>query len=472
MTENRINNVHFIGIGGVGMSGIARVAKEQGMEVSGSDLRESRYTQQLREAGVKVFIGQRAANLEGLEPDVVVVSTAILENNPELIEAKNRNIPIWHRAKMLAALGVGHDTLAVAGTHGKTTTSSMLASVLDAMGYDPTFLIGGIVRAYGSNAHCGKGDYYVVEADESDKSFTYLDPTSVLITNIEADHLDHYSGLDEIYQLFGDFMGSVHEDGCCVVCGEDAGLVEAARKTGKKVLTYGFSDGCDTVVSNYETHGVSVTFTVTLPDGTALACRIKQNPGRHNALNAAGVLTLLMTRGVDMEKAAEALSEFSGVRRRFDLVGEADGVTILDDYAHHPTEIAATIAAAKELDFKRVCVVFQPHRYSRIRLFTEVLKDEFGKAFDQADMVTFMDVYPAGETPVPGVSGKTFMQPLYDNPAHPADLNYVSRRMQVVPFLLEKLQPGDLIITMGAGDVTSIGPELLAALQEREESRN
>lgn len=472
MTENRINNVHFIGIGGVGMSGIARVAKEQGMEVSGSDLRESRYTQQLREAGVKVFIGQRAANLEGLEPDVVVVSTAILENNPELIEAKNRNIPIWHRAKMLAALGVGHDTLAVAGTHGKTTTSSMLASVLDAMGYDPTFLIGGIVRAYGSNAHCGKGDYYVVEADESDKSFTYLDPTSVLITNIEADHLDHYSGLDEIYQLFGDFMGSVHEDGCCVVCGEDAGLVEAARKTGKKVLTYGFSDGCDTVVSNYETHGVSVTFTVTLPDGTALACCIKQNPGRHNALNAAGVLTLLMTRGVDMEKAAEALSEFSGVRRRFDLVGEADGVTILDDYAHHPTEIAATIAAAKELDFKRVCVVFQPHRYSRIRLFTEVLKDEFGKAFDQADMVTFMDVYPAGETPVPGVSGKTFMQPLYDNPAHPADLNYVSRRMQVVPFLLEKLQPGDLIITMGAGDVTSIGPELLAALQEREESRN
>lgn len=472
MTENRINNVHFIGIGGVGMSGIARVAKEQGMEVSGSDLRESRYTQQLREAGVKVFIGQRAANLEGLEPDVVVVSTAILENNPELIEAKNRNIPIWHRAKMLAALGVGHDTLAVAGTHGKTTTSSMLASVLDAMGYDPTFLIGGIVRAYGSNAHCGKGDYYVVEADESDKSFTYLDPTSVLITNIEADHLDHYSGLDEIYQLFGDFMGSVHEDGCCVVCGEDAGLVDAARKTGKKVLTYGFSDGCDTVVSNYETHGVSVTFTVTLPNGTALACRIKQNPGRHNALNAAGVLTLLMTRGVDMEKAAEALSEFSGVRRRFDLVGEADGVTILDDYAHHPTEIAATIAAAKELDFKRVCVVFQPHRYSRIRLFTEVLKDEFGKAFDQAGMVTFMDVYPAGETPVPGISGKTFMQPIYDNPGHPADLNYVSRRMQVVPFLLEKLQPGDLIITMGAGDVTSIGPELLAALQEREESRN
>ena len=195
MAEHRINKVHFIGIGGVGMSGIARVAKEKGMEVSGSDLRESRYTQQLREAGVKIFIGQSASNLEGLDPDVVVVSTAILENNAEFIEAKKRNLPIWHRAKMLAALGVGHDTLAVAGTHGKTTTSSMLASTLDAMGFDPTFLIGGIVRAYGSNAHCGKGEYYVVEADESDKSFTYLDPTSVLVTNIEADHLDHYSGL-------------------------------------------------------------------------------------------------------------------------------------------------------------------------------------------------------------------------------------------------------------------------------------
>lgn len=294
MAEYRINKVHFIGIGGVGMSGIARVAKEKGMEVSGSDLRESRYTQQLREAGVKIFIGQSASNLEGLDPDVVVVSTAILENNAELIEAKKRNLPIWHRAKMLAALGVGHDTLAVAGTHGKTTTSSMLASTLDAMGFDPTFLIGGIVRAYGSNAHCGKGEYYVVEADESDKSFTYLDPTSVLVTNIEADHLDHYSGLDEIYQLFGDFMGSVHEDGFCVVCGEDAGLVETAKKTGKKVLTYGFPEKCDTVVSQYETHGVSISFTVTLPDGTVLPCSIKQNPGRHNALNAAGVLTLLM----------------------------------------------------------------------------------------------------------------------------------------------------------------------------------
>lgn len=472
MTENRIKKVHFIGIGGVGMSGIARVAQEQGMEVSGSDLRESRYTEQLREAGIKVFIGQSASNISDPAPDVVVVSTAILENNPELQEAQRREIPIWHRAKMLAELGRGHRTLAVAGTHGKTTTSSMVASTMDAMGFDPTFLIGGIVRAYNSNAHCGQGGYYVVEADESDKSFTYLDPVAVLVTNVEADHLDHYSDLDEIYSLFYDFMASVPEDGVCVVCGDDEALTEVARKTGRKVLTYGFGEGCDTVVSAYRTDGVAITFTVTLPHGPAVRCRLKQNPGKHNALNAAGVLTLLQAQGIDPEEAAKALADFSGVRRRFDLVDEVEGITILDDYAHHPTEIAATIAAAKGLDFNRVCVLFQPHRYSRVELFTKVLKDEFACAFDQADMVTFMDVYPAGETPVPGVSGATFMQPVADHPGHPEDLNYVGRRMEVVPFLLSQLKPGDLVITMGAGDVTSVGPELAAALREQAEGRS
>ena len=470
MTESRINKVHFIGIGGVGMSGIAHVAKDQGMEVSGSDLRESRYTEQLREAGVKIFIGQKAENLAGIDPDVVVVSTAILQNNPELKEAQSRNIPIWHRAKMLAALGVGKSTLAVAGTHGKTTTSSMLASVLDELGCDPTFLIGGIVRAYGTNAHSGEGEYYVVEADESDKSFTYLDPASVLVTNIEADHLDHYSGLTEIYRLFGDFIGSVHEDGYAVVCGDDAALVKVARSTGAQVLTYGFGEECDTVVSNYAPKGVSTSFDVKLPNGEVLNCHIKQNPGRHNALNAAGVLTLLYTRGFDMQKAAAAMGSFAGVRRRFDLVGEADGVTILDDYAHHPTEIAATIAAARDLDYRRVCVLFQPHRYSRVGLFTDVLHDEFGRAFDKADLVAFTDVYPAGETPVPGVTGKTFMQPIFDHPGHPEDLHYIDRRLDVVPYMIERLHPGDLVITMGAGDITAMGPALLEGLREREAS--
>ncbi len=468
MLEDRTKKVHFIGIGGVGMSGIARVAHDQGIEVSGSDLRESRYTQQLREIGVRIFIGQDASNFDTIDPDVVVVSTAILDNNAELQEAKRRNITIWHRAKMLAELGRGRRTLAVAGTHGKTTSSSMLASVIDGMGFDPTFLIGGIVRNYNSNAHCGTGDYYVVEADESDKSFTYLDPESILVTNIEADHLDHYKDLDEIYRLFGDFMSSVHSDGVCVVCGEDKALTELAYSTGKRVLTYGFSDAFDTVISDYEIHGVSTSFTVTLPDKQVLQCRLKQNPGTHNALNAAGVLTLLMTQGFDMDKAAEALSDFAGVRRRFDLVGKAAGVVILDDYAHHPTEIAATIAAAKSLDFNRVCVVFQPHRYSRVNLFTELLRDEFARAFDEADFVVFMNVYSAGEAPVPGITGETFMQPVVEHPGHPHDLYYIERRLDLAPFLVDHLQEGDLIVTMGAGDITGLGPELLASLQERE----
>lgn len=464
--QSQIKKVHFIGIGGVGMSGIARVAHDQGMQVSGSDLKESRYTKELRKAGVEIFIGQKAENIPAEAPDVVVVSTAILPDNPELLEAQRRGLAIWHRAKMLAELGVGRTTLAVAGTHGKTTSSSMLASTLDAMGFDPTFLIGGIVRAYHTNAHSGMGDYYVVEADESDKSFTYLNPTAVLVTNIEADHLDHYENLAEIYSLFSDFISSVPEQGVCVVCGEDQPLVDLARKTGKTVYTYGAHEACDTRVVNYRTEGISTHFDVVFSNGETFACSIKQNPGFHNALNAAGVLTLLWALGFDLAKACEKMGEFAGVRRRFDLVGQARGITIVDDYAHHPTEIAATIEAAKALDFSHVHVIFQPHRYSRVKLFTDVLKDEFATAFDAADRVTFMNVYPAGETPVPGVSGATFLQPVLDSPSHPKQTEYIARRMQVVSKVASQLEPGDLVITMGAGDVTAIGPELLAYLQD------
>lgn len=462
-----IQRVHFIGIGGVGMSGIARVAHDQGMVVTGSDLRASRYTQQLVDAGVDVSIGHSADNiLSNPVPDVVVVSTAIMDNNPELIAAKEANIPIWHRAKMLARLGLGKKTLACAGTHGKTTTSSMLASTLELMGCDPTFLIGGIVRAYQTNAHSGIGSYYVVEADESDKSFTYLDPYAVVVTNIEADHLDHYTDRAEIDSKFAEFMGQAADDGVVVVCGEDETLLGLAKNSGKRVIAYGFNEECNARILSWEARGVGSVFTLQLPDGTQVEGSIKQNPGRHNVLNAAAVLAVLWAVGEDVDAAVKALAEFAGVRRRFDLVGEAGGITIVDDYAHHPTEAAATIAAAKQLDFNAVHVLFQPHRYSRVSLFTEVLHDEFMHCFDKADTLTFMDVYPAGETPVPGVNGKTFMNVILENPDHP-DVEYVPHRQQVVDALLAKAQPGDLIITMGAGDVTSIGPELLASLQVR-----
>ena len=462
MSEERIKQVHFIGVGGVGMSGIARVAHDQGMQVSGSDIKESRYTKQLREAGITVFIGQKAENIPEGDP-VVVISTAILENNPELIEARRRGLEIWHRAQMLAHLGVGLDTLAVAGTHGKTTTSSMLASVLDALGADPTFLIGGIVRAYGTNAHSGTGAHYVVEADESDKSFTYLSPKAVLVTNIEADHLDHYKDLDEIYDKFHDFMGLVPEDGVIVACGEEPHVVEIARSEGRRMYTYGFNEGCDVRIISYEPHGIGSRYAAVMPDGTQVEGAIKQNPGRHNVLNATGVITLLWALGFDAAKVAQVLSGFAGVRRRFDLVGEVGGVTVVDDYAHHPTEIAATISAAAGLGYKHVHVLFQPHRYSRAPLFTQVLHDEFGAAFDKADSVTFMDVYPAGEAPVPGVSGKTFLNVVLEHEGHP-QADFVAHRVDVVPHLMEKLQPGDLVITMGAGDVTAMGPQIIDAL--------
>ena len=462
MSEERIKQVHFIGVGGVGMSGIARVAHDQGMQVSGSDIKESRYTKQLREAGITVFIGQKAENIPEGDP-VVVISTAILENNPELIEARRRGLEIWHRAQMLAHLGVGLDTLAVAGTHGKTTTSSMLASALDALGADPTFLIGGIVRAYGTNAHSGTGDHYVVEADESDKSFTYLSPKAVLVTNIEADHLDHYKDLDEIYDKFHDFMGLVPEDGVIVACGDEPHVVEIARSEGRRMYTYGFNEGCDVRITSYESHGIGSCYTAVMPDGTQVEGAIKQNPGRHNVLNATGVVTLLWALGFDAAKVAQALSGFAGVRRRFDLVGEVGGVTVVDDYAHHPTEIAATISAAAGLGYKHVHVLFQPHRYSRAPLFTQVLHDEFGAAFDKADSVTFMDVYPAGEAPVPGVSGKTFLNVVLEHEGHP-QADFVAHRVDVVPHLMDKLQPGDLVITMGAGDVTAMGPQIIDAL--------
>ena len=462
MSEERIKQVHFIGVGGVGMSGIARVAHDQGMQVSGSDIKESRYTKQLREAGITVFIGQKAENIPEGDP-VVVISTAILENNPELIEARRRGLEIWHRAQMLAHLGVGLDTLAVAGTHGKTTTSSMLASALDALGADPTFLIGGIVRAYGTNAHSGTGDHYVVEADESDKSFTYLSPKAVLVTNIEADHLDHYKDLDEIYDKFHDFMGLVPEDGVIVACGDEPHVVEIARSEGRRMYTYGFNEGCDVRITSYEPHGIGSRYTAVMPDGTQVEGAIKQNPGRHNVLNATGVVTLLWALGFDAAKVAQALSGFAGVRRRCDLVGEVGGVTVVDDYAHHPTEIAATISAAAGLGYKHVHVLFQPHRYSRAPLFTQVLHDEFGAAFDKADSVTFMDVYPAGEAPVPGVSGKTFLNVVLEHEGHP-QADFVAHRVDVVPHLMDKLQPGDLVITMGAGDVTAMGPQIIDAL--------
>lgn len=457
-----MQKLHFIGIGGVGMSGIAKVAKCQGYDVSGSDLKASRYTAQLEEFGIPVAIGQSEGNIP--DGDVtIIVSTAILDNNPELAEAKRRGLDIIHRADMLSRLGDGLDTLAVAGTHGKTTTSSMLASVLDDIGANPTFLIGGIVRKYDTNARRGTGRYYVIEADESDKSFTKFNPAAAIITNIEPDHLDHYTDLDEIYEIFSTFMRSLPAGAPLVVCFDDRRLYDIACKTDANVVGYGFDEGADARIVSYTRNGISSEFELRLPSGRIVKSRIAQNPGVHNVLNGAAVLTLVDQIGEDVEAASERLCDFKGVKRRFDLVGQANGVSVIDDYAHHPTEIAATIKAAHEVADGDVHVIFQPHRYSRASLFTDVLHDEFGSAFDAADTVIFMDVFSAGETPIPGVNGKTFMRVVEEHPGHPP-IEFVSKRFDVAPIVSRRAKPGDMIITMGAGDVTELGRQILDEL--------
>ena len=455
--------IHFIGVGGVGMSGIARVASDLGMRVSGSDMKSSRYTDQLEEAGVTVFIGHDAANVPQ-DVDVVVVSTAIPETNPELAYARQQGIEVWQRARMLAELGVGKKTLAAAGTHGKTTTSSMLATAVDALELDPTFVIGGIVDAYQTNAVSGTGEYYVVEADESDGSFLNLSPYVALVTNVEADHLDHYKGgIQEIRDTFAQFMRSVPEEGAVVACGEDPALVELARSVERRVVTYGFAEGCDVRVLDYRTQGIASLFTLAFPDGVRVECRLAKNPGQHNALNAAGVLSVVWALGHDVARAAAGLEGYSGVRRRFDLIGEEAGVTVIDDYAHHPTEVAATLAAAADLDFQRIVVLFQPHRYSR----TQSLAQEFASAFDQADLAAFMDVYAAGEAPIPGVSGQTIACAVEER-GKAANVAYLPQKETVAEELAAMLLSGDIVFTMGAGDVTTLGPKILEALAQRE----
>ena len=410
MTDN-CKRVHFIGVGGVGMSGIARVAADAGMRVSGSDMKSSRYTDDLVAAGIPILIGHDAKHVTD-DIDAVVISTAIPETNPELVRARELGIAVWHRAHMLAELGRGKKTLAACGTHGKTTTSSMLATATDALGLEPTFVVGGI---------------------------------------------------EEIRATFLRFMQSVPEEGAVVVCGEDPKLVELAKKSGRRMVAYGFGEDCDTRISNYRTHGVGSLFTLSFADGTVVDVELKCNPGIHNALNAAGVISVLWALGEDAAAAAASLSNFQGVRRRFDLVGEACGVTVVDDYAHHPTEIKATLAAAAALDFKRVVVLFQPHRYSR----TESLAGEFGEAFNDADELVLMDVYAAGEAPIEGVDGRLIANAVKQN-GHVADVTYEPSKEATPALVASKLKEGDLLITMGAGDVTTFGKKILAELSREE----
>ena len=458
------DRVHIVGIGGAGMSGIALVLHERGIHVTGSDLKSSRYVRELEAAGIEVHVGHEAATIDATNPDVVVISTAIPESNPEVIRARELGIEVWPRAKMLPALSLGHKTVAVSGTHGKTTTSSMVTTMLDRMGLDPSFLIGGFVEGYNTNAHSGKSDYYVAEADESDGSFLFFNPTVTVITNIEADHLDHYGTLENLENTFGQFMDTVGDEGFVVACGESEGVRRVAAKCERKVVTYGFEGNGDfdyVCVPQDGDHKLESHLEVRCPGGRSVNVTIKANPGRHNMLNATAAVAVADVLGLDIVAAAEALSTFAGVKRRFTHVADVDGITVVDDYGHHPTEVAATLSAAAGLDYDRVVVVFQPHRYSR----TKALAEQFGGAFGDADVLYVMDVFSAGEMPIPGISGKTVANAVAKSGKN-AEVNYVPNRRDLISRLVAEVKPGDLLITMGAGDVTLVGPAFVEAKAE------
>ena len=459
----KIESAHLIGIGGAGMSGIALVLHERGCKVTSSDLKASHYVRELEDAGIEVHVGHEAATIDAVMPQVIVTSTAIPETNPEVLRARELGIPIWPRAKMLSYLSDDALTVAVAGTHGKTTTSSMVATMLDKLGLDPSFLIGGVVEGYDTNGKNGDGGYFVCEADESDGSFLYLNPDVVVVTNIEADHLDHYGTLENIEKTFCKFMDLVGEKGTVIINGDNPHYVELARSTGRHVVTYGFDESCDYVCRPEDTHHkIESNFSVATPSHGEVHVTIAANPGRHNMANATAALAVADVLGQGVDEAVRALSQFKGARRRFTHVGDIAGVTVVDDYGHHPTEVAATLAAAKDLQFSRIVCVFQPHRYSR----TQALADKFAHAFKDVDVLRVMDVFSAGEMPIPGISGKTISSGVAAA-GEVADVEYVPNRRKLVEELVDLVRPGDLLITQGAGDVTQIGPLFIEAMRER-----
>lgn len=454
MTLAGATRVHFVGIGGAGMSAIAKVLLERGMAVSGSDLKTSRAMTALGAMGAEVHVGHDAAHIDGA--DLVVVSAAIPSNNPELAAATDAGLKVMGRGEALAALLESDRALIVAGTHGKTTTTSMLVSILTAAGLDPTYLVGGGLNDSGTNARSGSSDLAVAESDESDGSFLLLHPHIAVVTNIEMDHVDHWGSMDELNDAFASFMASTSESGTVVV--PAGGEIEAmARTTGRSVITFG-PEG-DVRAESSATSDRITSFSLVTPNGVFDAQL--HALGSHNILNALAASAAALAAGVDAGQVAVGLGMFKGVERRFDLKGTVGGITVVDDYAHHPTEVKATLAAAEEGPWDRVIAVFQPHRYSR----TAALYREFGGSFLAADRVVITDVYGAGEEPVPGISGKLISDAVCAI-VPGRGVAYLPHRADVMSYLRATARPGDLVLTLGAGDVTSLGSELLRVLEE------
>ncbi|MGO8959791.1 MAG: UDP-N-acetylmuramate--L-alanine ligase [Streptosporangiaceae bacterium] len=458
-----LGKVHFVAIGGAGMSGIARIMLSRGVAVSGSDSAASGLLDELAAAGARVHVGHAAENIA--DADTLVVSTAIRPDNPELLAAQRRGLRVLHRATALASIMLGRQGIAVAGTHGKTTTTSMITTVLLHTGADPSYVIGGILAETGLGAAEGTGPAVVVEADESDGSFLMLAPAAAVVTSVEADHLDNYGSLAEIEKAFGAFVGQITDGGLLLTCADDRGAraLTAQVAPGVTALTYGTAPDASYRVTDIEPDGMRTALTVAGGPGTVLAesgpVRVEiAVPGRHNALNAAAAFGLTVELGVPPRGAAAGLAAYRGARRRMELTGEGDGVQVIDSYAHHPTELAADLAAAREIvGGGRVIAIFQPHLFSRTRIFA----DDFGAALSQADEVLVLDIYAAREDPEPGVTGRLVSD------AVPGGAAFLPDRASVPATVAGLAKPGDLVMTMGAGDVTALGPLIVAALRER-----
>ena len=460
----RTRHIHFVGIGGIGMSGIAELLTNLGYVVSGSDEKRSTVTERLAELGVRVAYGHQAANLG--DADVVVVSSAVRPTNPEVVEAGRRQVPVIPRAEMLAELMRLRYSIAVAGAHGKTTTTSMIALVLERAGLDPTAVIGGRLSAFGSNARLGRGELMVAEADESDRSFLKLFPTLAVITNIDHEHLENYGGFDDLQQAFVEFANKVPFYGGVIACADDPHLAAILPRMTRRVTTYGL-DAPDAEISASEvtlgplSAGATVRRTVR-PDGGPRGVEplgaVKLNvPGRHNLQNALAAIAVGLELGLAFDQIAPALEGFRGAERRFEVHGEPNGILVVDDYGHHPTEIAAVLAAARTLN-RRIVVAFQPHRYTR----TRQLMDAFGPALASADRIVLTDIYAAGEDPIPGTTVEALAAAMQRNVTAPVE---VARTLdEVVDAVVRVARRGDVVITLGAGSIGTIPDRLIAAL--------
>ncbi len=455
-----IQTVHFVGIGGIGMSGIAEILLDQGFSVTGSDLSRSDTTERLESLGARIMIGHAAENVAGAE--VVVYSSAVCpEDNPETVEALRRKIPIIRRAEMLAEVTRMKYGIAVAGTHGKTTTTSMIGLVLIEGGIDPTVIVGGRLSGLGgANARLGHGEWTVVEADEFDRSFLTLSPTIAVITNLEREHLDIYSDIDDIKRAFIEFANKAPFYGFVALCLDESSLVDIRPHLKKRVVSYGSTPQCDVRAIDLSFSEGNSRFTV-LRHGEPLGEIIVGAPGEHNVKNALAAITVGLEVGVPFESIVRALAKFTGVYRRFEIKGEAADVMVIDDYAHHPTEVKATLDAIRSGWRRRIVALFQPHTYSRTRDFHE----EFGKSFFNADLVLVTDVYAARERPIQGITGELIVESAIDY-GH-RNVIYVPQRNTLAERTLELIRPGDIVVTMGAGDIWRNADEILYALREK-----